>query len=155
MNEAGFFYHSFQGPFDEACCVLWELDVARADPGDGSCGLPWAGNQNVQAAAFAFFSDTETRARIVEQIPLRQELVDRALVVFVRIACDYGDVGSTLSIGCEPFIPQAEYARQIDGLTISGYIERCGELVKWTQKIADTMKPGDSGMSQKPRLCLA
>ncbi len=140
VNETGYFFHSFQGPFDEACYVLWELDVARADPGDGGPGISWADDRSPFAAAFCFFPANEMRACITSRAPLPQAMIDRVLAAFVSVACDYGPAGSTLSVGRAPFKPQAEYECEIAALAACDYVECSGELIKWTEKIAHAME---------------
>lgn len=141
QGPPGFFFHSFQGPFDEACHVLWELDVALADPGGGGRGVPWADrDQHANPASFSFLSATETRAQILSREALPEGLLDRLLTAFIGVACDYGPTGSALSVEREPFQPQAEYEREIGALIECGYVERCGTLVKWTDKVAPAMQ---------------
>ena len=141
VSPAGFFFHSFQSPFDEACHVLWEFDVALADRGDAGKGLPWADRgQYPNPASFSFLSATETRTRILAREDVPTGLLDRLLTAFIGVACDYGPTGSALSVEREPFQPQAEYEREIGALIECGYVERCGTLVKWTDKVAPAMQ---------------
>jgi len=86
---------------------------------------------------YKFFPAPETLAGVLAC----GELPDGA----IRAAClrhmskphaDYGPDGTQLCSGSEPFKPAVEFEREIAALVACGYAERCGDMVKWTDKIA-------------------
>jgi hypothetical protein len=51
----------------------------------------------------------------------------------------FGPDGTQLCSDREPFKPAVEFEREIAALVECGYAERCGDMVKWTDKIASVM----------------
>jgi hypothetical protein len=74
---------------------------------------------------------------------LPDALFGRLLEAYVGNACEYGPVGTQLCSDQEPFKPTVEFEREIDALVEGGYAERCGDMVKWTDKIAPVMQVAD------------
>ena len=74
---------------------------------------------------------------------LPDALFARLLEAYVDNACEYGPDGTQLCSGREPFKPTTEFEREIDALVECGYAERCGDMVKWTDKIAPVMQVAD------------
>lgn len=163
-TDAGFCWHMFQSTFVEGCYVLWELGVAlagtdRSDdqgmtrqqcvayakehPGDKRFDLD-------QQSLFKFLPSPETRARVLAYGELPDALFERLVEAYVENACDYGpDETQLLYSGPELFKPTVEFEREIAALVECGYAERCGGMVRWTDKIA---RMRAEGLLDDPRL---
>jgi ribosomal protein L7/L12 len=150
-TDAGFCWHHFQNPFEDAFAVLWELGVALADTGSGDQGMT-----RQQYAVYAtqhpgeeypsslkFLPAPETRAGVLAYGELPDALFARLLAAYVDNACEYGPVGTQLCADREPFKPTVEFECEIGALVECGYAERCGDMVKWTDKIASVMQVAD------------
>jgi ribosomal protein L7/L12 len=153
-TDAGFCWHMFQSTFVEGCYVLWELGVALA----GTARSDDQGMTRQQCIAYAkqhpddkrfnldqqslfrFFPAPETRAGVLAYGELPDALFERLLAAYVATACEYGPVGTQLYSDREPFKPTVEFEREIGALVARGYAERCGDMVKWTDKIASVMQ---------------
>jgi hypothetical protein len=153
-TDAGFCWHMFQSTFVDGCYVLWEPGVALA-------GTDWSDDQGMtrqqcvayskqhpgdnrfnldQQSLFKFLPAPETRAGVLACGELPDALFARLLAAYVDNACHYGpDEATLLDAGPEPFKPTAEFEREIAALVECGYAERCGAMVKWTDKIAPVM----------------
>jgi ribosomal protein L7/L12 len=150
-TDAGFCWHQAQNPFEDAFAVLWELGVALAAAESDDQGMT-----RQQYAAYAlqhpskeypcslkFFPAPETRAGVLAYGELPDALFGRLLEAYFGNACDYGPNGTQLCSDREPFKPAVEFEREIGALVECGYAERCGDMVKWTDKIAPVMQVAD------------
>jgi hypothetical protein len=167
-TDAGFCWHMFQSTFVDGCYVLWELGVAlagtgRSDdqgmtrkqcvayaeqhPGDKRFDLD-------QQALFKFFPAPETRAGVLAYGELPDALFARLLAAYFDNACEYGPDGTQLYSGQGLFKPTAEFEREIAELVACGYAERCGGMVKWTDKIAPGMPAEDCWVDPTPPITL-
>ena len=144
----GFCWHHAQTPFEDAFAVLWELGVALAATESDDQGMT-----RQQYAVYAtqhpseeypcslkFFPAPETRADVLAYGELPDALFGRLLEAYVCTACEYGPNGTQLCSHREPFKPTVEFEREIGALVACGYAERCGDMVKWTDKIAPVMQ---------------
>jgi hypothetical protein len=147
-TEAGFCWHHAQTPFEDAFAVLWELGVALAITESDDQGMT---RQQYAAYAtqhpgeeypceFKFFPASETRAGVLAYGELPDSLFGRLLEAYVDTACDHGPDGTQLCSDREPFMPAVEFEREISALVACGYAERCGDTVKWTDKIVSVMQ---------------
>ena len=147
-TDAGFCWHQAQNPFEDAFAVLWELGVALAATESDNQGMT-----RQQYAAYAtqhpgkedpcslkFFPAPETREGMLAYGELPEALFGRLLAAYVGNACDYGPDGTQLCSDREPFKPTVEFEREISALVACEYAERCGDMVKWTDKIAPVMQ---------------
>src|SRR3979490_513859 len=157
-TDAGFCWHMFQSTFVEGCYALWELGVALA--GTGESDDPGMTRQQCVAYAkqhpgdkrfdldqqclFKFFPAPETRAGVLAYGELPDALFERLLAAYVDNACEWGPDGTPLCSDQDPFKPTVEFEREVDALVACGYAERCGDMVKWTDKIAPVMCWDDS-----------
>jgi hypothetical protein len=145
-TDAGFCWHHFQNPFEDGCHVLWELGVALVATESGDQGMTWQQfvdakqRPGEESSAFKFFPAPETRAGVLAYGELPAALFGRLLAAYVGNACMYGPDGTQLCKDREPFKPAAEFEREIGALVECGYAERCGDMVKWTDKIASVMR---------------
>jgi ribosomal protein L7/L12 len=150
-TDGGFCWHHFQNPFEDAFAVLWELGVALAATESDDQGMT-----RQQYAVYAtqhpgeeypcslkFFPAPETRAGVLAYGELPDALFGRLLAAYVDNACEYGPDGTQLCSDREPFKPTVEFEREIGVLVECGYAERCGDMVKWTDKIAPVMQVAD------------
>jgi hypothetical protein len=166
-TDTGFCWHMFQSTFVDGCYVLWELGVAlagtgRSDhqgmtrqqcvvyaqqhPGDRRFDLD-------QQSLFKFFPAPETRAGVLAYGELPDALFERLLAAYIENACEYGPDGTQLcSDGL--FKPTAEFEREIDALVECGYAERCGAMVKWTDKIGPVMHAEGCWVDPEPPITL-
>jgi hypothetical protein len=156
-TDAGFCWHSFQNPFVDGCHVLWELGVALADTGSADQGMTWQQYAKQHPSeqgpgSFKFFPAAETRAGVLAYGELPDALFGRLLAAYVGNACIYGPDGTQLCSGHEPFKPAAEFEREIGALVECGYAERCGDMVKWTDKIAAVMRAEHCRDDPRPRI---
>jgi ribosomal protein L7/L12 len=160
-TDAGFCWTHFQTTFIEGCYALWELDVALAGTEFGGEDGPLGSDQGMtwqQYAAharqdpreerfaqqwFKFLPAPETRAGVLAHGELPGALFERLLAAYVDNACVYGPDGTQLCSDREPFKPTVEFEREIGALVECGYAERCGDMVKWTDKIAAVMQVAD------------
>jgi hypothetical protein len=152
-TDAGYCWHHFQNPFVDGCHVLWELGVALAGTASGDQGMTWRqyvaylkqhpGEEDVAGHGFMFFAAPETRAGVLAYGELPDTLFRRLLEAYIGNACDYGPLETQLYSDQEPFKPTVEFEREIGALVECGYAERCGDMVKWTDKIAPVMCWGD------------
>src|SRR4051812_16079978 len=169
-TDAGFCWHMFQSTFVDGCYVLWDLGVALAGTGEsGDQGMTrqqcvayakqHPGDKRFdldQQGSFKFFPASETRAGVLALGELPDALFERLLEAYLDNACHYGpDEETLLYSGQEPFKPTVEFEREIDGLVECGYAQRCGAMVKWTDKIAPVMWPEGSGVDQTPPITLS
>jgi hypothetical protein len=168
-TDAGFCWHMFQSTFVDGCYVLWELGVALAGtdrrddlgmtrhqcvayakqhPGDKKYNLD-------QQSLFKFFPAPETRAGVLAYGELPDALFERLLEAYFDNACHYGpDEETLLYTGSEPFKVAVEFEREIDALVECGYAQRCGDMVKWTDKIAPGMPAEDCWVDPTPPITL-
>ena len=168
-TDAGFCWHMFQSTFVEGCYALWELGVALA--GTGESDDPGMTRQQCVAYAkqhpgdkrfdldqqclFKFFPAPETRAGVLGYGELPDALFERLLAAYVDNACHYGpDEETLLYSGPEPFKPTVEFECEIAALIECGYAERCGAMVKWTDKIAPVMHPEGCWVDPTPPITL-
>ena len=155
-TDAGFCWHMFQTTFVEGCYALWELGVALAGTGESddpgmtrqqcvAYAKQYPGDKRFdldQQSLFKFFPAPETRAGVLGYGELPDALFQRLLATYVDNACHYGpDEETLLYSGPEPFKPTVEFEDEIAALVACGYAERCGAMVKWTDKIASVMCP--------------
>jgi hypothetical protein len=139
----GFVSHSFHGPFDENCYILWELGAALAAPPSGERGLKreeWGAPFGVGPSAFKFFSPDETRAVLNEHTAFSPELVFRLICTYLNSMCDYGWQSSILNSGREPFLPAKIFQPQLEALIDCGYLTQVGGMVHWTNQIGKAMQ---------------
>ena len=168
-TEAGFCWHMFQSTFVDGCYVLWDLGVALAGTGaSNDQGMTWQqcivyAQQHPddkrfdldQQALFKFFPAPETRAGVLAHGELPDALIERLLAAYVDNACHYGpDEETLLYLGPEPFKPTVEFEREIDALVECGYLERCGAMVKWTDKIDPVIWSEGCGGAPTPPITL-
>jgi len=81
-------------------------------------------------------------------------LFERLLAAYIENACEYGPDGTQLCSDQGLFRPTTEFEREIDALIACGYAERCGAMVKWTDKIAPVMWPERPGVDPTPPMML-
>ena len=161
-TDAGFCWHQAQNPFEDAFAVLWQLGVALAATGSDDQGMT-----RQQYAVYAtqhpgqedpcslkFFPAPETRAGVLAYGELPDALFWRLLEAYVDNACDYGPDGTQLCSDREPFKPAVEFEREIGALVECGYAERCGDMVKWTDKIAPAMRAEHCWDDPTPQITL-
>jgi hypothetical protein len=168
-TDASFCWHMFQSTFVDGCYVLWELGVALA--GTGESDDPGMTRQQCvayakqhpgdkrfdldQQALFKFFPAPETRAGVLAYGELPDTLFARLLEAYFDNACNYGpDEETLLYSGQGLFKPTAEFEREIDALVECGYAQRCGGMVKWTDKTAPGMPAEDSWVDPTPPITL-
>jgi hypothetical protein len=168
-TDAGFCWHMFQSTFVDGCYVLWELGVALA--GTGESDDPGMTRQQCvayakqhpgdkrfdldQQALFKFFPAPETRAGVLAYGELPDTLFARLLEAYFDNACNYGpDEETLLYSGQGLFKPTAEFEREIDALVECGYAQRCGGMVKWTDKIAPGSPVEDCWVDPTPPITL-
>jgi hypothetical protein len=153
-TDAGFCWHQNQSPFVEGCYTLWELGVALT--GTGESDDPGMTRQQCvtyamhhpsekrfdvnQQRLFKFFPASEARSGVLAYGELPDVLFGRLLAAYVGTACMFGPNGTQLCSDREPFKPAVEYERELAALVECGYAERCGDMVKWTDKIAPVMR---------------
>jgi hypothetical protein len=150
-TDAGFCWHQAQTPFEDGCYVLWKLGVAMALVATESGDQGMTRQQYLDAkkhpgeetfAEYKFFSAPETRAGVLAHGELPDALFGRLLEAYVDTACEYGAAGTQLCSDREPFKPAVEFEREIAALVACGYAEDCGDMVRWTDKIAPVMQVG-------------
>ena len=158
-TDAGFCWHQFQNPFVDGCHVLWELGVALADTESGDRGMTWQqyvvcakAHPGQESFAFKFFPAPETRAGVLAYGELPAALFGRLLAAYVGNACLFGPDATQLCSDREPFKPAIEFEREIAALVECGYAERCGDMVKWTDKIASVMRAEHCWDDPRPRV---
>lgn len=148
-TDAGFCWHQAQTPFEDGCYVLWELGVVSTLVATERGHQGMTRQQYVDAkkqpgeetfAEYKFFPPAETRAGVLAHDELPDALFARLLEAYVDTACEYGPVGTQLCSDREPFKPPAEFEREIAALVACGYAANCGDLVRWTDKIAPVMQ---------------
>jgi hypothetical protein len=161
-TDAGFCWTHFQNPFDDGCYVLWELGVALADAENDDQGMTWQQyavrakqHPDEEQCRFKFFPAPETRAGVLAYGDLPAALFERLLAAYVGTACMYGPDGTQLCSDREPFKPTAEFEREIGALVACGYAERCGDMVKWTDKIAPVMRAEHCWVDPGPPITLS
>ena len=167
-TDAGFCWHMFQSTFVEGCYALWELGVALA--GTGESDDPGMTRQQCVAYAkqhpgdkrfdldqqclFKFFPAPETRAGVLGYGALPDALFERLLAAYIENACMYGPDGTQLCSDQGLFKPTIEFEGEIGALVACGYAERCGAMVKWTDKIAPVMCPEGCWVDPTPPITL-
>ena len=131
-----YIFHGYASDFERGCDMLWRLGVAHAayGPDPGRKGLPFHHIEKAFPPYFKLFSPSEIRCRLSAGSPATSPSLHELLHAYLRVACDYGPLGSFLSSRREPFTPQQEYAREIDALESLGYVERHGSTVLWTKR---------------------
>jgi hypothetical protein len=158
---AGFCWHQCQNPFEDGCRVLWELGVAVAATERGDQGMTWQqyeklprDEQTRQGSSFKFFPAPETRAGVLAYGELPDALFARLLAAYVGTACIYGPDGTQLCSDQGLFRPTVEFEREIGALVACGYVESCGAMVKWTDKIAPVMRAEHCWVDPGPQITL-
>jgi hypothetical protein len=167
-TDAGFCGHMFQSAFVDGCYVLWELGVALAgsDRSDDQ-GMTWQqcmvyakqhpGDERFdldRQSLFKFFPAPETRAGVLAYGELSDPLFERLLATYIGNACQYGPDGTQLCSHQGLFKPTVEFEREIAALVECGYAECCGSMVKWTDKIAPTMRAEHYRVDPRPQITL-
>jgi hypothetical protein len=168
-TDTGFCWHMFQSTFVDGCYVLWELGVALAGTGESNdqgmtrqqCvayAQQYPGDKRFdpdQQGLFKFFPAPETRAGMLAYGELPDALFARLLEAYFDNACNYGpDEETLLFSGPGLFKPTAEFEREVDALVECGYAERCGGMVKWTDKTAPGMPAEDFAVDPTPPITL-
>jgi hypothetical protein len=168
-TETGFCWHMFQTTFVDGCYVLWELGVALAmidgsdDQGMTRKECAAYAEQHPddkrfdldQQGLFKFFPAPETRAGVLAYGELPDPLFARLLEAYFDNACNYGpDEETLLFSGPGLFKPTAEFEREVDALVACGYAERCGGMVKWTDKTAPGVPAEDFAVDPTPAITL-
>lgn len=156
-TDAGFCWHHFQNPFVDGCHVLWELGVALADIESTDQGMTWQQYAKQHPGeegrgSFRFFPTPETRAGVLAYGELPDALFGRLLAAYVGNACMFGPDGTQLCSDRKPFKPAVEFEREIAALVECGYAERCGNMVKWTDKIAPVMRAEHCWDDPRPQI---
>jgi hypothetical protein len=158
-----YYWHYAQTPFEDGCDVLWELGVALALVTTGSGYQGMTRQQYVDAkrrpgeetlAVFKFFPASKTRAQVLACGEISDVLFKRLLEAYVETASEYGPAETQLFSGSEPFDPAAEFEDEIAALVACGYAERCGDMVKWTPKIAPAIGPKPRQADPSPEITL-
>lgn len=148
-TDAGFCWHQAQTPFEDGCYVLWELGVALTLVATESGYQGMTRQQYIDAkkhpgeetfAEYKFFPALETRAGVIAYGELPDALFGRLLEAYIDTACTQGPDGTLLCSDREPFKPALEFEREIGVLVECGYVENCGDMVKWTDKMAPVMQ---------------
>jgi hypothetical protein len=161
-TEAGFCWHLAQTTFEEGCDVLWELGVALTLVAVESGYQGMTRQQYVDAkrhpgeetfAMYKFFPAPETRAGVLAYGELPDALFERLLAAYIENACDYGPDGTQLP-DQGLFKPTVEFEREIAALIECGYAQRCGGMVKWTDKIAPVMRAEQCWVDPTPPITL-
>ena len=156
-TDAGFCWHMFQTTFVDGCYVLWELGVALAGTGRSddrgmtrqqcvAYAKQYPGDQRFdldQQSLFKFFRASETRAAVLAYGELPDALFERLLAAYIENACEHDPDGTQLYSEQGLFKPSAEFEHEIDALIACGYAQRCGIMVKWTEKIIPAMRGSD------------
>jgi len=138
-DAGGLVRHGFQSPFDEACLLLWELGAASAAPDNGRGGVGWEdGKSDANYESFKLLPSDQIRFRLHDNAEVSELVLRRLLTAYVGLACEYGP--DILPATRRPFCPPAEYDIEIDALLKSGYLERTGERVCWTDAIGFAMR---------------
>jgi hypothetical protein len=155
IDEDGYIYHYFQGPFDENCYTVWQLGGAWAAPTSGNQGIAyrdWCDQVREEAeeagsfafiqhpGSFRFMQPDEIRAIVMGHEEIAPQLVSRLLDAYLRSMADYSWQGAQLDVSGEPFTPEPIFEPQIRAFVDSGYIERSGAMVRWTNKISPAMR---------------
>jgi hypothetical protein len=168
-TDAGFCWHMFQSTFVDGCYVLWELGVALAatDRSDDK-GMTWQqcvvyakqhpGDKRFdldQQSLFKVFPAPDTRAGVLANGELPDALFERLLAAYIENACEYGPDGTQLCSDQGLFKPTVEFEREIGALVECGYAQRCGAMVKWTDKIAPVMWAEDGWVDPTPPITLS
>jgi len=158
-----YYWHSAQTRFEDGCDVLWELGVAWVLVTTASGYQGMTRQQYVDAkrrpgqetfAVYKFFPAAETRAGVLAGGEISNALFKRLLEAYVETACEYGPAGTQLFSGSEPFEAAAEFESEIGALVACGYAERCGDMVKWTAKIAPAIWPEPRQADPSPEITL-
>lgn len=141
--EPGYVWHIATSDFEDGCDVLWHLDAAVAAyaPGQGRMNLTVRDTRTEKGwpPYFKFFTATEIREKILNDTPPDAPPLDEILSAYLGVMCNYGRSGTALSSEREPFVPPRQYGREIDALERLGYLERLGDEVLWTDRIAPAM----------------
>lgn len=153
QSEQGYVWHQATSDFEHGCSLLWRMGVAvgefdgQADVRYQSQGLP--AHLEPIPAHYKFSAPAEIRDVVITgRLPIEPPSVLEVLKCYVSVACDYGG-GPILSAHRKPFFPPDIYALEIQALKRSGYVNRLGSAVVWTDAMAPAMEHcwGDSGQS--------
>ena len=141
----GYVHHIYMSAFETACSVLWRLGVAHAayGPEPGRNGLPLHTppfSEGIFPPFFKFLAPSEIREALAGDPPTSSPSLHEIICAYLGVACDYGVSESQLSSRREPFVPPEEYIREIDALEHSGYVDRHGSAVLWTDRISPAMR---------------
>ncbi len=153
----GYYWHYAQSTFEDGCDVLWRLGVALAESAVSREGVTWKqiaeqpGEQE-NYATYKFFPAPVTRAGVLALGELPAGLFERLLGVYVETACEYGPDGTQLFSGDGLFQPTAEFEREIGAFIECGYAERCGAMVRWTDRMAPVMCANGSLEAPEPQI---
>lgn len=162
----GCVWHGAQSAFETGCDVLWRLGVAHGakPPESRRSRLKRRRNQSthetiVEGEAFPTFfrflpaseirdllAGTEQPESLIRETSRPIPSRDEVLPAYVGLACYYG----SLSRSQERFTPEQEFAREVDALVSSGYMERRGLTVIWTDKITLAMYEAYIWMDEPP-----
>jgi hypothetical protein len=162
-TDEGFCWHQAQTPFEDGCYVLWELGVASTLVATGNSHQGMTRRQYVDVgkhpgeetfAMYKFFPAAETQAGVLAHGELPDPLFERLLEAYVDTACEHGPAGTQLCSDRELFRAAAEFEREIGALVACGYAERCGDMVRWTDKIAPVMHAATGLDDPTPQITL-
>lgn len=138
----GYVHHIYMSHFEDGCSVLWRLGVAIAAwPGEPS----WKGlsaqaewPNRIFPPFFKLLAPSEIRETLTAGLPPSSPSLHEVLCAYLALVCDY--IEPQLSSRREPFVAAEECAREIEALQESGYLERCGAAVRWTDRVAAGMQ---------------
>ncbi|CCD93636.1 hypothetical protein BRAO375_2730034 [Bradyrhizobium sp. ORS 375] len=144
----GYYWHYAQTPFEDGCYVLWELGAAMTlvETQSGFEGMTHPQYELAKRrrgeeafAVYSFFEAPKTRASVLAYGELPDALFARLLDVYLKTACEYGPEGTQLYSGREPFTPALEFVQEIAAFIACGYAEECGNMIRWSDKIASAI----------------
>lgn len=126
--------HTFMGHFEAACRVL--LDLRAVLPLDSSL-LPMDDESSWAAYFRLKFDVPELREHLGQGLPPSAPPLSKVIEAFLGITTDYVPV---ISARRDEIAVHPGFERTFELLNGCGYVERVGDKVKWTNKIAPHMR---------------
>lgn len=127
--------HRHETDFEHVCSALAGAGAIEA------YRYPEDGKRRSWALYQFKFDGAGLRAHLERDRNPDSDQFTEAVEVYLRICTDYGDnENEWVSTRRDPFLVPQVYGRVFDLLARCGYVERVGENVKWTDKVAPMMQ---------------
>ena len=134
-RASGPIFHSYQGPFDSCCWVLWDLGLAFPTDAEGSRDdePPFRGYEGLPSAYFRFVAQSEFRHRLGKRQAIERERLDELVNTWLAAKGHSGEIERSRN----GFVAAVGDGALMDAFVAAGFAEAMDGRFRWT----DAMTP--------------